>query len=364
MADRPAPQTQPNPIPPVIPTFAAAGLVALTVLALHLARDILIPLAFALVVAFILWALVDWMGRVPGLRRLPVLLRHVTVLILFGLVLVLAVSTLRSTVEQLRHELPQYAANLRALLAALDQRFGLEAHLPGGLSRMVSADPDLEGLARAALADVGSFGGLLVLTALYTTFLLLEYGGLVKKLHMAFPEGDRALRLAALGAEINRRIGGFLAVKTLINLTLGLASWLGLRLMGVEFAGFWAILIGVLGYTPYLGSVAGVGAPALMALAQTGDLRHAALVGIMLGALQFILGSLIEPHVMGRRINLSPLMVLISLAGWFALWGLPGAVLAVPMTVSLLAALGTWPATRPVAILLSHDGRIGERGGE
>ncbi|WP_151717458.1 AI-2E family transporter [Gemmobacter serpentinus] len=348
--------------PAVITAFAAAGLVALTVLALVLARDILIPLAFALIVAFILWALVDWMGRVPVLRRLPALARHVAVLAVFALVLVLAVTTLRNTVEKLRHDLPQYSANIDTLVTGLDQRFGLEAHLPGGLKRVVTTDIDLEGLARQALADAGSFGGLLVLTALYTTFLLLEYGGLQRKLQLAFPEGDRASRLMALGTEINRRIGGFLAVRTLINLALGVMSWLGLRWMGVEFAGFWAIFIAILGYTPYLGTVLGVGAPSLMALVQTGDLRHAVLTGAMLALMQFILGSLVEPRVMGRRINLSPLMVLISLAVWFALWGLPGAVLAVPMTVSILAALGAWPATRPVAILLSHDGRIGERG--
>lgn len=225
----------------------------------------------------------------------------------------------------------------------------------------MTANLDLQGVARQALGSLGSLGGLIVVVLLYTAFLMIEYGGFVKKLHLAWPQGDKATRIIALSSEINSRIGGFLAVKTVINIVLGMLSYFALVAMGVELAGFWAIYIGVLNYTPYIGSAAGVIAPTLMALAQTGNIQHALITGALLAALQFVIGSLIEPHVMGRRINLSPMMVLVSLASWYALWGLPGAVLAVPMTVIILAVLGAIPFTRPAAILLSNDGRIGDQ---
>jgi len=344
----------------IITAFSAAGLIALTVLALYIAQGILIPIAFALVVAFVLWTVVDWMGRVPGLRLLPSFLHHVFVLGLFVVAIFLAISTLRSNGEVLVQRLPQYTTNILGLVNGLDARFRIDQYIPGGLTKIVTSNLDLQGVARQALTALGSLGGLLVLILLYTSFLMVEYGGFVKKLHLAYPQGDKAEQLIALSSDINSRIGGFLAVKTVINIVLGLLSYFALKFLGIELAGFWAIYIGILNYTPYLGSAAGVVAPTLMTLAQTGDLKHTFLTMAALSALQFVIGSLIEPHVMGRRINLSPMMVLVSLASWYALWGLPGAVLAVPMTVIILAVLGAIPFTRPAAILLSNDGRIGE----
>ncbi|MDM7930681.1 AI-2E family transporter [Tabrizicola sp.] len=343
-----------------ITAAAAMLMIMLVIWALYMAQGVLIPLAFAVVVAFVLWTVVDWMGRVPGLRRTPLFLRHIVVLGLFIWAIVLLIGTLRSNGEVLVQRLPQYTANILGLVRRLDEAYRIDEFMPGGLSSVVAANFDIQGVARQALGAMGSLGGLIVLILLYTSFLMIEYTGFVKKLHLAFPTGDKAERLIALSVDVNSRIGGFLAIKTLINIVLGTLSYIALKWMDVELAGFWAIYIGVLNYTPYLGSVAGVIAPTLMVLAQTGEIKATLLAMAVLSGLQFIIGSLIEPQLMGRRINLSPMMVLVSLASWYALWGLPGAVLAVPMTVIILAVLGVVTFTRPLAVLLSNDGRIGE----
>jgi len=343
-----------------ITAAAAMLMIMLVIWALYMAQGVLIPLAFAVVVAFVLWTVVDWMGRVPGLRRTPLFLRHIVVLGLFIWAIVLLIGTLRSNGEVLVQRLPQYTANILGLVRRLDDAYRIDEFIPGGLSSVVAANFDIQGVARQALGAMGSLGGLIVLILLYTSFLMIEYTGFVKKLHLAFPTGDKADRLIALSVDVNSRIGGFLAIKTLINIVLGTLSYIALKWMDVELAGFWAIYIGVLNYTPYLGSVAGVIAPTLMVLAQTGEIKATLLAMAILAGLQFIIGSLIEPQLMGRRINLSPMMVLVSLASWYALWGLPGAVLAVPMTVIILAVLGVVTFTRPLAVLLSNDGRIGE----
>lgn len=341
---------------------AAAGMLMLilVVWVLYVAQNVLIPIAFAVVVAFVLWTVVDWMGRVPGLMHTPLFLRHSVVLGLFVWAIVLLIGTLRSNGEVLVQRLPQYTANILGLVRRLDEAYRIDEFIPGGLSSVVAANIDVTGVARQALGAMGSLGGLIVLILLYTAFLMIEYTGFVKKLHLAFPTGKKAEQLIAMSSDINSRIGGFLAVKTLINIVLGSLSYVALRWLGVELAGFWAIFIGVLNYTPYLGSVAGVIAPTLMVLAQTGEIKATLIAMAVLSALQFIIGSLIEPQVMGRRINLSPMMVLVALASWYALWGLPGAVLAVPMTVIILAVLGAVSFTRPLAVLLSNDGKIGD----
>jgi predicted PurR-regulated permease PerM len=121
---------------------------------------------------------------------------------------------------------------------------------------------------------------------------------------------------------------------------------------------FWAVLIAFLNYIPYIGSLIGVIFPVLLSLAQFGTLGMAGVVLISLTAAQVLVGAYLEPRMMGRAFNLSPLAVLLALAFWSALWGLPGALLAVPMTASLVLVLAEIQATRPVAILLSANGKV------
>lgn len=117
----------------IVTAFSAAGLIALSVLALYIAQAVLIPIAFALVVAFVLWAVVGWMGRVPGLRALPGFVHHAVVLGLFVIAIVLTANTLRSNGEILVQRIPQYSQNIIQLVADLDARFRMDQVIPAGL---------------------------------------------------------------------------------------------------------------------------------------------------------------------------------------------------------------------------------------
>lgn len=348
--------------PAALTVFAVAGIVMIIGIGLYVARGVLVPLAFGLVAAFVLRALADWLGQIPGGRHVPGFWRHMLVLSLFVVAIFAAFSTLRSNGELLALRLPQYTQNIQNVMTRLDARFGIDEIVPGGLSQLMADNLHFQRMARQTLGAAGSLGGTLTLVLLYAGFLMLEYDGYARKLRIALPDG-RAEALIGLFGEINARIGSFLAIKTLINLLLAIVSYIALRLMGVELAGFWAIVIGMLNYTPYLGTAVGIVAPTLMTLAQTGDAGFTLLACAILSVIQFVVSSLIEPQVMARHINLSPVVVLLALAGWYALWGLAGAVLAVPLTVIILAVLAANPFTRPVAVLMSNDGRIGESPG-
>ena len=132
------------------------------------------------------------------------------------------------------------------------------------------------------------------------------------------------------------------------------AAWL----IGVEFALFWAVLIAFLNYVPYFGSLIGVLFPVLLSLVQSGSFGFAALALATLTVAQVYVGAVLEPRLMGRTFNLSPAVVLLALAFWGALWGIAGAILAVPLTASLVIVLAEIDATRPIAVMLSARGRI------
>jgi predicted PurR-regulated permease PerM len=150
-------------------------------------------------------------------------------------------------------------------------------------------------------------------------------------------------------------------MKSLINIVLGTVSYLILRFVGVDFAGFWAILIGLFNYIPYVGSFIGVFFPVTLAIVQFGALGPVLGLLAALSAAQMTVGNLVEPWLMGTSLNLSPLVILVSLVVWTARWGVAGAILSVPILAILVIVLSAFDGTRPLAVLLSRDGDIAPR---
>ena len=105
-------------------------------------------------------------------------------------------------------------------------------------------------------------------------------------------------------------------------------------------------------------SVAGVVFPVLMTIVQFEDPGTVLSMLTLLTVLQFGIGNFLDPYVMGSSLNLSPFAILVSLAVWSELWGVPGAFLAVPITAILTIVFSEFPGTRPIAVLLSRSGRL------
>jgi predicted PurR-regulated permease PerM len=130
--------------------------------------------------------------------------------------------------------------------------------------------------------------------------------------------------------------------------------------VGVDFAGFWAVMVFFFFYVPTIGSILAIAAPALLTLVQFDHLTPFLIVLLVIGTIQVVMANVVEPAVMGRSLNLSPLVVIVSLMVWGTIWGVVGMFLCVPIMVVLLIVFAHFEATRPVAILLSADGRIPE----
>ena len=112
--------------------------------------------------------------------------------------------------------------------------------------------------------------------------------------------GDQAELTERLVRDINRKIGDYLAVKTAINIVLGAISFVILWVMDVDFALFWAVVIGLFNYIPYVGSIVGVALPVILSLAQFGSLGTTAVLGALLIAAQTYVGNILEPRVIGK----------------------------------------------------------------
>ena len=308
---------------------------------LYLGRDILVPIVFSVMAMYVILGSARLLERAPVIGpALPPRLRYgLSALAMLAALLLLGWLVMDS-VDALVAQAPHYQAQLVALAQRGATVLGLESEPSWETIRRGALDQfNLQKLAGSLLLSVGATLTGLTVIGLYVVFLMVERGHFDAKVAALSDDPARVAQVRRIVTDVNHRIGTYLALKTLLSLLLGLVSWVILAAMGVELAGFWALLIGLLNYVPYIGSVLGVAIPSLFALLQFGDLRTVLLLAGGLSVVQFLNGNLLDPYLMGSSLNLSPFVILVCLTVWTALWGMAGAFLAVPLTACLVMVL-------------------------
>lgn len=201
-----------------------------------------------------------------------------------------------------------------------------------------------------------AFLGDAVWVILFMIFMLAEQEGFPKKVVQAFGKESSIAILETLN-RINRSVQDYLGIKTLISFLTGVLVSLILLLFGVPFAVLWGVLAFLLNFIPNIGSMISVVPPVLITLFQFGSLPKTLAVFAVLIALQTVVGNFIEPKMMGKGLDLSPLVVLLALLFWGWMWGIPGMLLSVPLTAAIKIAFEQIDATRPVALMMAGKSR-------
>jgi AI-2 transport protein TqsA len=323
----------------------AAACVVVVVAGLRMAASLLVPLAIAIFVAIVSLPALGWLRRqrVPnGLAILLIVLADTAILGFIGWVVLISAT-------QVRDALPEYLERYYAL-----EERALQALRGWGLD--IDAVPYAELIQPERLIDIASsvlrgLTGLVsasVLVLLYLVFMLSEASGLTAKLRAAV--GERAATLSGF-APIVEEVQHYLALKTLISLTTGILVGAAAYLIGVDFALLWGLLAFLLNYVPNIGSLIAAIPAVALALLQLGLGPAAALAGAFL-AINLLIGNLLDPTLMGRRLHLSTLVVILSLAFWGWVWGIVGMLLALPLTMVIKIALENSTDLRWVAVLM------------
>lgn len=327
---------------------------------LHVGKQVLVPIVFSILVAYIIVGLARATALLPVIGpRLPSQVRYLLSITVFGLVVGAGVSLIFSNLGAVAELAPRYQDTLLSRLQQAAGYLGMEAAPTWtALREGVLASIRVEQLIGSTVVSITGLAVTLLLVFLYVTFLLIEQRDFSAKLDQVSGNPESVARVREVINNINTRIGQYLAIKTLINVLLGLVSWTVLAAFGVEFAAFWAVLIAVLNYIPYIGSFLGVLFPVGWSLVQWNDPTGVLTLLVLLSLTQFVIGSFLDPYLMGSSLNLSPFVILVSLASWGSLWGVAGAFLAVPITAVLVIVLSEFEGTRPIAIMMSRDARI------
>jgi predicted PurR-regulated permease PerM len=326
--------------------------------ALYFAQDFLLPVALAFLFAMVLSPVVRWL-RHHGIPAPATALALVAVLFLC---LASALYFLSGPVTDLIRNAPGMAHEIRDKIAALRGPVEAISEASDQVEQLANggADPDIQrvvisepGLLSRAASGAPEIGAKIGLTFILLLFLLASGDLFYEKLIRALPTLSDKKRAVRIVRDVEREVSRYLLTISVINLGVGIAVGAGMFFLAMPTPVIWGLLAALLNYIPYIGPLLGmvtVGAVGIVSLDTLGD---AALAPIVYFIVIFIEGQLITPLVLGRRLELNEVSIFIAVAFWGWLWGIVGALLAVPFLVVFKTFADHVDSLRPFGEFLS-----------
>lgn len=342
--------------------FYALGLITLVVAALYFAADILAPIVLALLLWFLINAIAEGLGSLPGIGRIVpfwLLLTLATVLTLGVMVLVGQVVASNIAQIDVQASLAALDSRLAQTAARIESTFGVS--LGYDFAKLASLLQENREIITTAVKSATNAASTFALILLFVLFLLLDQPYYHAKIQALFPERARRDRVQKVLQKIGEDTRIYIWLMTTVSVVVGVATWLIADYFKVPGAAFWGFLAFALNYIPTIGSFLGVLFPALFAFVQFDEIEKTAIFIGLLSVVQFLAGNIVLPRMMGDRLNLSEFVVILSLSIWGVLWGVPGLFLGVPLMMVLAIVLSQFESTRAVAILMSKTGRVMSR---
>ena len=196
-----------------------------------------------------------------------------------------------------------------------------------------------------------------VLVMLYLGFLLASRAGFSEKLDQLYDTEHHREQARRVFNSVRNAVEDYVRLVTFKALLIAIVAFAAMMVFGEHAALFVAFLVFLAAFVPIVGAFAGAMVPALVALAQFGDPTKPAIILGGLGVAVFLIDNILMPKLQGDELNIDPLLVLISIGFWGAIFGAPGALLSTPLTVTLMAIAAEFDGARWLAILISKDGK-------
>jgi len=307
-------------------------------------QAVVLPLIIAWLLSYLLGPVVTFLTS----RRAPIGLATTLVLLLLFLAGYLVAVFLHARISGFVAAYPNYEKQLTDITTALANRW----KLPYNPLNDVNWGEQVGSFLVKISGSMFVFLSKLVMVVFFLVFLLLGKPYFDYKLKAAVSK-ERAEHLSHILRSISREIGRYLSVQFLISLFTGILVWLALTIIGVDFPVTWGAFAFFLNFIPNIGSIVASVPPVLLAVVQFYPSPWRGLATLLaLLSIQMVLGSVVSPKVMGDRLNLSPLVVLLSLVFWGWLWGITGALLSVPIASAIKIVCANIDALRPISVMM------------
>jgi len=340
--------------------FGMIAIVAgLTLYFLIVAKNLLIPFVIAVVFWYLIDVLATTYQQLPVWRwRMPRWLSLILAVLSFVLGLAILVSFISAnfTPQNLQQVANDFQNNLSTVL---EKAIKLLPIKEGTLTvSELLGRINFGQMAGSIVSAVTSIAGDIGIIIVYVIFLLLEQLTFNRKLNALAKDKERRERTRRMLRQIGEDIQLYIRIKFILALITALVCYAIMRSVDLRFAEVWGVLIFFMAWIPTVGPIIGIIFPLVFSLVQFTSVWPILVVVIGVGVTQAAIANIIEPKLMGSSLNLSPLIVIVSLVVWGTIWGVTGMFLCVPIMVILMIVLANFPHTRPLAVLMSSDGRL------
>jgi AI-2 transport protein TqsA len=318
-------------------------------------REILVPVTIAVFLTYLLHPLLAYLKKLGVPKWLSLILILIVVAVfgyLIGLLLI-------SAVGNLPDRLQVYSANISAFLTQVLRPFDLTLREFASWFKIDLKTFKIStlfeklfhaGVIQDMFNSFSSMVGDFFISLVFWVFMMLGKAKFEERLAVAF-RGKNSMVQNNIN-NINVQIQSYLIIKTILSLIVGILSTLVFLIYGVDFAILWGLLTFILNFIPNIGALIATVGPIIIALLQYGfGITVISLAAILL-IVHNIVGSIVEPHYLGRHMDLSPVFVLFSLIFWGWIWGIVGMFLAVPIAASMKILFSNIEPLKPIAILM------------
>lgn len=326
------------------------------VLALIFGKSLLFPFLTALLIYFLIRSIHRSMDKNRFLReKVPSWFKNLLSSLVIFSILGFTGKMLFVNGQHLINSFGMYQANIDKILKSINDLIGMD--VTQTISETVRTF-DLASVINPLLNSLTNLMGSIMMALFYLLFLFIEQSNFRNKLHLIFPKDENYSDIKHLLNNIEHSITQYIGLKTLISFISSSVCFVIMLFFGIDSPLLWAFIIFIANFIPVIGAFLVAVLPTLFAMIQFGQIEVPLVMFFVLGAIQTLIGNVLEPKLMGNSLNISPLVALLSLAFWGAIWGIAGMVVSVPITVILIILLAHFSKTRSIAILLSQNGKV------
>jgi len=330
--------------------FVVMASVIIVLAGIKNASEIIVPFLLSLFLAIILLPTYDFFNR----KGLPHSISLVFVIGIFILFIVLVAQLIGSSIHDFNSNIDLYAEQLTVYYHSfvdMASKIGIEISVDE-LSSMINSK-QIMSFASQIMQSMGSMftNGFVVLLTII--FMLLESSNFKSKIVYASENSGAILHIEKISSQIKE----YMVLKAIMSIFTGLIVWISLVLIGTDYAFLWAVIDFLFNFIPHIGSIIAAVPAVLLTLVQLGTFSSL-IVATVYVAINVIIGSVVEPKVMGKGLGLSTLVVFLSLIFWGWLLGIVGMLLSIPLTIMIKIILDDNENTRWISVLLGTGEEI------
>ena len=314
---------------------------------LYIWDSFIIPFVIAFLLAFSLISTYTFFIKIIKYKSLAFIFN----IILYGIIFWVMYKIINSNIQDIVSKSWFYQDQFRFLIDKNVARFNIEEW---EFYKKVWSYINFQDIFTNMASLVTNMLGYIWTTLFYLIFILLEYKFFNKKITLMIEDDEKRRKVLEIINKIKKDIKTYFTIKIFISFCSASMYYIVMRSIWLDFAMFWAFFLFILNFIPNIWSIIAIFFPMVLSLIQFDGFYYFFVMVITFVSIEMIMWNIIEPKLTGNKLNLSPLVILLSLVFWWIIWGIVGMLLSVPIMVIINIILSKFDETKPIAILLSE----------